>query len=85
MSFFGSSSRSTWVRLVFSSVAILFLEMFFYFMPRLELSVGADLVVAISVPGSHSRPTYLTEHPKSPNASSPGTRRNCLSVAGPSV
>ena len=28
MSFFGSSSRSTWGRLVFSSVAILFLEMF---------------------------------------------------------
>ena len=32
MSFFGSSSRSTWVRLVLSSTAILFLEIFFFFM-----------------------------------------------------
>ncbi len=29
MSFFGSSSRFTWVRLVFSSTAILFFEIFF--------------------------------------------------------
>jgi len=32
MSFFGSSSRSTWVRLVLSIAAILFLEIFFLFM-----------------------------------------------------
>src|ERR1039457_959965 len=32
MSFFGSRIRSTWVRLVLSSAAILFLEIFFFFM-----------------------------------------------------
>ena len=40
MSFFGSSSRSTWVRLVFSSVAILFLEMFCCFMASASASAS---------------------------------------------
>ena len=44
MSCFGSSRRSTSVRLVFSSVAILFLEMFFYFMASASCHATTSLI-----------------------------------------
>jgi hypothetical protein len=44
MSLFGSSSRSTWVRLVFSSVAILFLEMFCCFMASASCHATTSLI-----------------------------------------
>src|SRR6266851_764017 len=46
MSFLGSSSRSTWVRLVLSSMAIRALDMFFFFMASASCHATTSLIAS---------------------------------------
>jgi hypothetical protein len=48
MSFFGSSRRSTWVRLVLSSAAILSLEIFCFFMASASCHATTSVSVRLT-------------------------------------